>query len=112
MGKASRTKGRAYEQEIARAIRDELGLDAERVLRQWQSGGGGDVTAGPFLIECKRPAGFVAHQWMAQVVDRPTMAGMPVVCARGDRHDTLVLLNWADFVRLARAYLDTGDRAR
>ena len=112
MGKASRTKGRAYEQEIARAFREDLGLDAERVLRQWQSGGGGDVSAGPFLVECKRPAGFVAHGWMAQVVDGPTMAGMPVVCARGDRHETLVLLRWEDFARLARAYLDTGVRER
>jgi len=105
MGKMSRTKGRGYEQEIARALREELGVPAERVLQQWRDGGGGDVTAKdwPWLIECKRPAKFGGHKYMDQVIPDATKAGKaPVVCVRGDHAETLVMLRWADFVALMR----------
>ena len=56
MGKTSRTKGRAYEQEIARLIRDKIDGTAKRHLEfQYQEAEEGrDIdTTLPFAIQCK-----------------------------------------------------------
>ena len=92
MGKKSRTKGAAYEREIANAI------GARRNIGQARDGGD-DITHEGYRIECKRRARLGPMvDWMAQAVAScKDESETPVVVCRGDGGDSLVILRFGDW---------------
>lgn len=92
MGAASRTKGAAFEREIAGVLFDELGIRFERDLDQYRKADRGDLIpddpAFPFLIECKRRAGSgdCERVWRDQAARAAqSVRKMPAVVFRYDR---------------------------
>lgn len=81
-GKSSRRKGAAGERELVRMIRDELGLDVSRNLKQFQQAQEGDLTpVGPFLIEAKNCARLSVKAWWIQAVAQAKKADLIPVLA-------------------------------
>ena len=68
-GKASRNKGKRGELEIVHMLRDNLGLNVNRHLKQYQQAQHGDIEqlVGPYLIEVKNCASLSAiKSWWQQ----------------------------------------------
>jgi len=80
-GRSNRNRGAAAERELARWIRDELGIDVARNLKQMQQSQEGDLTpVGPFLIECKYHARVNVRDWWRQASGQAKKAALvPVV---------------------------------
>ena len=99
MGKSQRTKGAAYEREVVAVLR-EAGYDCERNLSQTRDGGG-DIDVGGFMVECKRRARISVYEWL----DQATVAAQgrkPIVVARGDSRENIVILRFTDFLEILR----------
>ena len=79
---------------MARWIRDELGIDVARNLKQMQQAQEGDLTpVGPFLIECKYHARLNVKDWWRQAVEQSKKAGaIPVVAYKVARKGWRFLL--------------------
>lgn len=112
-GRMSRNKGASYEREVAHELEAWLGTVVTRRLGQARDGGH-DLEVPGFTVECKRRAGFVAHSWMAQAVSASVANGglPPVVFARGDRQETLVIMRLADWVEVAREAIVDSEGSR
>ena len=101
MGSKSRTKGRAYEQRIARAYR-ERGYEAKR---GWQSREGDDdpdvVLNIPLWIECKHHAkGGLTFRAYTQACEAAPLSHAPIVHIHEDRGAHLVVLSEHDWFRV------------
>ncbi|MDP5216713.1 hypothetical protein Q5Y75_05740 [Ruegeria sp. 2205SS24-7] len=97
MGNLSRTKGAAYEREVALELHALTGINFARNLRQYQKSGDDDLRADddawPFAIECKRyaTANTCAPAWKKQAEEAAERQDkLPAVCWRGDRMETRV----------------------
>lgn len=101
MSKSQRTKGAGFEREIVRALK-ELGHDATRNLDQWRDGGG-DISLDRWMIECKRRSKIAVYEWMDQAVKAANPNQVPVVIARADKRDALVILRFSDFLEMFNA---------
>jgi hypothetical protein len=112
-GRMSRTKGAGYEREVAGELQGWLGAVVTRRLGQARDGGH-DLELPGFTVECKRRAGFIGHAWMAQAVAASVGNGglPPVVFARGDRHETIVMMRLADWVEIAREVIVDSEGSR
>lgn len=95
MSASQRRKGAAFEREIANAI------GAKRNIGQSRDGGD-DITHEGYRIECKRRARLGPMvDWMAQVVAScADDSEIPVVVARGDNQEALVILRFRDWCTL------------
>lgn len=98
----SRTKGAAFEREIATRLLGLTGVSFKRDLEQYRATDRGDLIpdnpAWPFLIECKRRAdgNLCAAAWRAQATKAAAAAGkLPAVVYRFDRQDTRVSVPFA-----------------
>lgn len=124
----SRTKGAAFEREVASQLRAELGkvVDApiNRVLDQYREQGLADIIVPPFAIECKRYAkgSNFRQEWWEQVEHAAEKADLiPALVYRFDRQATQCVvplyainpdmprtteckatLDWFDFVMIMR----------
>lgn len=80
-GRSNRNRGAAAERELARWIRDELGIDVARELKQFQQAQHFDLTpVGPFGIECKYHARLNVRDWWKQAASSAKASGLvPVV---------------------------------
>ena len=80
-GRSNRQRGASAERELARWIKDELGVEVSRNLKQYQRSQEGDLTPlGPFLIECKYHARLNVRDWWRQAVVQAKVAELiPVV---------------------------------
>ena len=80
-GRSNRNRGAAAERELARWIRDELGIDVARELKQFQQAQHFDLTpVGPFGIECKYHARLNVKDWWKQAAaSAKASALVPVV---------------------------------
>jgi Holliday junction resolvase len=80
-GRSNRNRGAAAERELARWIRDELGIDVSRQLKQFQEAQHFDLTpVGPFGIEAKYHARINVKDWWKQaVVSAKASSLIPVV---------------------------------
>jgi Holliday junction resolvase len=96
MGKAQRTRGQVFEREIVNTLKD-AGIDAARNLDQTRDGGG-DIDIGAYMIECKRRASIAVYDWLDQCTRAARPGQIPVVVARGDRRETVVILRLDDFI--------------
>ena len=98
MGKMQRTKGATYEREIVHALVDR-GWDAARNLMQTREGGA-DIILQDFILECKRRAKLSLYDWLDQATLAAKGRKRPVVVARGDRRESVVILRLDDFLDL------------
>lgn len=70
MSAFSRNKGARAERELCALLRDNLGGDYCRNLKQYQAAQHGDIEqlVGPYLIECKAHATLNLKSWWGQIV--------------------------------------------
>ena len=94
-----RTKGLAFEREVIRLLKDELGDVASglsRELDQYREADCGDIRFEPWVIECKRYSGkgmqgFPAPAWWSQAC-RAAGQNIPVLVYKFDRQPIRVML--------------------
>ena len=98
MGKMQRNKGAAYEREIVHVL-VERGYMAARNLMQTREGGA-DIILQDFIIECKRRASIAIYDWLDQATLAAKGRKRPLVVARGDRRESVVILRLEDFLDL------------
>ena len=95
----SRAKGRAAEQEVARILRDELGLE---IHRNWAAQaamqGGCDLVGIPgWGIEIKRAKEARLNDWWTQTAEQAARAKVrPVLIYRLDRQPWMVMMSLLD----------------
>lgn len=97
----SRTKGAVFEREVVQVIKEALGEDVKRNLDQWRDGGH-DIALGPYLIECKRRASIAVYEWLDQCTVACRSQKTPLVVARGDRREAIVIMRLSDFLPLLK----------
>ncbi|MUV13560.1 putative PDDEXK endonuclease [Noviluteimonas gilva] len=70
MGAFSRNKGARCERELCALLRDNLGGDFSRNLKQYQKAQEGDIEqlVGPYLVESKSHATLNLKSWWGQIV--------------------------------------------
>jgi Holliday junction resolvase len=97
-GRSNRNRGAAAERELARWIRDELGIEVSRNLKQYQRTQEGDLTPlGPFLLEVKYHARINVRDWWRQAVAASKVHGLiPVVAYKVARRGWRFVLPHAD----------------
>ena len=90
----SRSKGSAFERQVAKLLEAELGIAFKRDLEQYRAGDHGDLIADdpdfPFVIECKRYAQGTGCRpnWWAQANAAANAVGkLPCVVYKYDRRD-------------------------
>lgn len=90
----SRTKGRAFEQDIARTLREELGVEVTRNWQEQAAHGGTDlVGVEGWAIECKRAKKY-SPQWWKQTVEQADKCGeLPVLVYKLDYQPITVELS-------------------
>jgi Holliday junction resolvase len=93
-GRSNRNRGAAAERELARWIKDELGVEVSRNLKQYQRSQEGDLTPlGPFLLEVKYHARLNVREWWKQAVVSAKACGLiPVVAYKVSRKGWRFLL--------------------
>jgi hypothetical protein len=100
MGKASRVKGRAYEQDVARKLRP-IYPEARRGLQFQDGSTAPDVIAGPWHIECKkrkaRPNPLAALEQAERDCDPKRV---PVAVCKQDRARATVTMRFDDWLEL------------
>lgn len=117
MGKSQRTKGASYEREVCDAFTAALGLEKKITRNIGQArDGGNDIDIGPLVVECKRRKTLgTVYSWLQQaivaasdsddsspyVTDGQIDPSIPVVVARQDQGESIVILRFDDFITLA-----------
>lgn len=107
MGLSERRKGAGFENEIANDLSDCWGRHIKRELGQARDSGC-DIKVPPFYIECKRRHRIAVYEWLKQAVDAALdIPGIryPVVVARADREDAIVIMRYSDWKELAAGEL-------
>jgi hypothetical protein len=122
MGKSQRTKGATFEREISIEFSRALGMEFKRNIGQARDGGN-DIAVGPLVIECKRRKTLgTVYGWLRQAADACSSRGsifdieadpnMPVVVAREDGGESIVIMKLDDFLTLTqdklRSYILNG----
>lgn len=103
MGRSQRVKGATFERDIAHRVGGKRNIGQAR-------DGGDDITVAHFRIECKRRKTLgTVQSWLAQATAACTRAGdVPVVVARADHGEPLVLMRFDDWLQLAQPVLDAA----
>lgn len=94
MGKSQRTKGASFERDVVNALKA-AGIPAARNLDQTRDGGG-DIDLGKYMLECKRRASIAVYDWLDQCTKAAKPGQVPMVIARGDRREAIVILRFTD----------------
>jgi hypothetical protein len=125
VSKSQRTKGATYEREVCDAFTPVVGYKVQRNIGQARDGGN-DIDVKPLVIEAKRRKTLgTVYGWLQQAIDAtrgrtylkreydPRTGGdsydaplIPVVVARQDAGESIVILRLTDFLTL------TGDILR
>lgn len=99
MGKSQRTKGHQFERDIVNFLK-EKGYDASRNLTQTRDSGG-DINLPRWLIECKRYANIGrVYDWLDQAVTAASGIQKPIVIAKADRKEEIVIMRLSDFIEV------------
>lgn len=104
MSKSQREKGAAFEREVCKALRDELGLVINRNLAQTRDGGY-DIKIGQFRLECKRRQKISLYQWWHQIESCCQPDEIPVLAIREDAGKRLYVIDEATFASFVRGEL-------
>jgi hypothetical protein len=109
MGKASRDKGKRWERAVAKDLREIYG---QRIRRGWQAREGddeADIHGTPwFWYECKHHKLVNYRAALRQATAAAPEGLRPVVVAKDDRLDPVVVLYWRDWLWLLRLLFDLG----
>jgi len=102
MGKASRDKGRRFEQQIARELRERLGIDVKRGQQGRSGSDGADIEAEglPYWFELKVAARAPNILGAMRQAVEATDGRTPVVISKRDREDPLVTMQWEAWLDL------------
>jgi hypothetical protein len=112
MNKTSRTKGRTYEQDVARRLRETFPQYGAR--RGWQNDGrpdAADVECGPFSVECKHRKAMNVKDHMQQAERQAAKGQYPVLAAKWHGGYELVAMLWEDWLELAADAIRWRERA-
>jgi hypothetical protein len=104
MGRMQRNKGAAFEREIANDLTKVVARPVKRKLGQARDSGN-DIDLPPFRIECKRYAKIGVYVWLKQCIAACVPGDIPVVIARADAQDAIVVMLYEDFKKLAAGFL-------
>ena len=107
MGNGSRRKGAGGEREVVALLRDHLGVVVDRKLGQARDGGE-DISLPPFRIEVKRRARIATLRHLDQARRGARPDEVPMVVLREDRGTWAVLIDFDQWVRLAREDIVNG----
>lgn len=103
MSRLSRTKGKRWEQDVARRFREVL-PDAKRTgyhqVARTGSQGACDVSAAPYWIECKAGARPPILRGLEQAREGCPEGWYPIVVAKQDRREPTVTLSLDDFLEI------------
>lgn len=99
MSARSRNRGAEYEREVCAQLAKALGCKITRNLGQARDGGD-DITIGVFRVECKRRKALSVYEFVDQVVAAAKPGEVPLVIARADRRESLVILRLTDFLEM------------
>lgn len=92
MSAMQKRKGKAGELELANLLRDELGDQVTRNLRQSREGGA-DLEGTPWTLEVKRAATPRINEWWSQACSQAAASGgAPALAYRIDRKDWVFVL--------------------
>ncbi len=94
MSASQRRKGQVGEREAAALLTDEFGTVCRRTLDQPRQGGCDVADLPPFSIEVKRRKSLTLHSWIEQA-RKAHPDRVPLVMARGDGREWLVIVPWA-----------------
>jgi hypothetical protein len=109
MGKLSRTKGKVFEQFVAKALREIYG---DGVKRGWQAREGDDapdIEGTPFWVECKHHKKVSVRAAVAQVADAqygakrkelPLSEAPMLLVVKDNNEPPLAVMHFADFIEL------------
>lgn len=106
MGAFSRNKGARAERELCALLRDNLGGEYSRNLKQYQQSQEGDVAqlVGPYLVECKAHNTLSLRPWWQQAVTAAAKVGaIPCVAYKVTRK------GWRFLVPIPQAW-DSGQQ--
>ena len=93
MSAMQRNKGAAGKRELAKILRDELGVDITRNLVQSREGGADLLGVAGWAIECKRAADKSLNKWWLQACEQAGRVGMkPALIYRLDRCEWKVIV--------------------
>ena len=99
MSKMQRTKGHQFERDIVNLLKDR-GYQAARNLTQTRDSGG-DINLPRWLIECKRYAKIGrVYEWLDQAITAASGVQKPIVVAKADRKDEIVIMRLSDFMEI------------
>lgn len=104
MGKMHRNKGASFEREISNDLSRTFQREVKRKLGQARDSGN-DIDLPPFRIECKRYAKVAVYVWLEQCMKACGLSEMPIVIARADQKESIVVMRYEDFKRLAAGVL-------
>ena len=94
-----RTKGHQFERDIVNLLKDR-GYQAARNLTQTRDSGG-DINLPRWLIECKRYAKIGrVYEWLDQAITAASGVQKPIVVAKADRKDEIVIMRLSDFMEI------------
>lgn len=105
MSKSQRDKGHNWERDVVHILKDR-GYDASRNLTQTRDSGG-DIIIGKWLFECKRYAKIAVYTWLDQAIKAAGEKLTPVVIAKADRKEPIVIMRLNDFLDIIGEGNDT-----
>lgn len=98
--KGSRVKGNRFELDVARALANGLGYDAERALLSGIRGEG-DVIGLPFHVECKRCEKLQLSKWFKD--EQHKALDNPFALVYRKSHETArIVMDLNDFITIVR----------
>ena len=98
MSKSQRDKGHNWERDVVNILKDR-GYAASRNLTQTRDSGG-DIIIGKWLFECKRYAKIAVYTWLDQAIKAAGENLTPVVIAKADRKEPIVIMRLDDFLSI------------
>jgi len=106
MSKYQRSKGRAFEQQIARLFR-KIYPHARRHLefQKEEAELGIDVKAGPYDIQCKAYKNYAPISKIEEVKSN----GIPLLITKGDRKRPVVCMYLEDFLDLDESFVNISE---
>jgi hypothetical protein len=114
-GRGARIKGAQFERDIANTLTELTGIKFERGLAQTRGGGAevADVTApslkAPVHFELKRQQRCNIKGAYAQALGDAPAAALRVIVTKEDRSDTLVTMEFSQWVELFKLWLATNN---
>ena len=107
-GRGARTKGAAFERELAKYFTENTKLTAKRGIGQTRSGGSevSDVDMPIIHVEAKRHKRCNIKAALRQAIDDANINGkIPVAITRDDRADILVTMKLDDWIDMFNSFI-------